>query len=170
MKPYQIVSNVCVYSYAELSQEEKDLVNVAREMTWKSYAPYSHFYVGAALKLLNGVVVPGCNLENASFSATMCAERTAICAAGAQYPRIPMKMMAVVARNDNGFLDHPVAPCGACRQVLLEAENLYKQPIRILLVGRTEIHVMDGVSNLLPIHFIQESMGYEVKGDSPMVF
>lgn len=158
MKEYQLVSLVKVYDYAELSDEERELVDTARESTMHSYAPYSHFYVGAALRLKNGVVIPGCNQENAASPVAICAERSAIFAAGAQYPDQPVVTLAIAARNDNGFMKAPIPPCGSCRQVILETETRFAQPIRILLCSESGIHVVESIKALLPMQFIGESM------------
>lgn len=158
MKEYQLVSQVKVYDYEELSDEEKELVNVARQSTMNSYAPYSHFYVGAALRLKNGVVIPGCNQENAASPVTICGERSAIFAAGAQYPDQPVMTLAIAARNDNGFMKDPIPPCGSCRQVILETETRFQQPIRILLCSESGIHVVDSIKALLPMQFVSDSM------------
>lgn len=158
MRDYQIVSKITVFEYEELSDEEKELIDVAREMTLHSYAPYSHFYVGAALRLKNGVIVPGCNQENAASPATICAERSAIFGAGAQYPDQPVMSLAITARNDNGFMQAPIPPCGTCRQVILETEQRFQQPIRIYLACKEGIHVMESIKALLPMQFVGESM------------
>lgn len=158
MKEYQVVSNICIYDYTELTDEERELVDKAREMTYHSYAPYSHFYVGAALRLKNGIVIPGCNQENAASPVTLCAERSAIFAAGAQYPDQPVIQLAIAARNDKGMMNSPIPPCGSCRQVILETEHRFKQPIRILLACESGIHVVEGVNELLPLQFVSESM------------
>jgi len=158
MREYQLVANISVYDYAELTDDERILVDKAREMTKYSYAPYSRFYVGAALRLKNGVVIPGCNQENAASPSTICAERSAIFAAGAQYPDQPVMQLAIAARNENGFMDSPIPPCGACRQVILETEQRFKQPIQIYLVSKDEIHVVDTINALLPLQFVGESM------------
>ncbi len=158
MKEYQVVSNIRVYEYTELTDEERELVDKAREMTRHSYAPYSHFYVGAALRLRNGKVIPGCNQENAASPSTICAERSAIFAAGAQYPQEPVVQLAIAARNEKGFMQAPIPPCGACRQVILETEHRFKQPIRILLACETGIHVVETINALLPLQFVEESM------------
>lgn len=158
MREYQIVTPVCVYDYNELPTDEKELVDRAREMTQHSYAPYSHFYVGAALRLRNGVIVPGCNQENAASPDSLCAERSAIFAAGALYPDQPVMKIAIAARNDNGPMREAIPPCGSCRQVMLETEDRFKQPIRILLASEEGIHVVETVKALLPLQFIGESM------------
>ena len=140
----------------ELSEPEQLLVEAAIEATKRSYSPYSHFSVGAALLLENGKTVIGCNQENAAFPAGLCAERTAIFAAGAQYPDVPVTMLAIAARNSKGELtDEPISPCGTCRQVMIETETRFKHPIRILLYGRKCIYVLEGIKQLMPLSFTE---------------
>lgn len=140
----------------ELTQDEQFLIEKAIESTNNSYAKYSHFHVGAALQLENGQVLPGCNQENAAFPAGLCAERSAIFAAGAQYPDVPVKTLAIAARDTQGELtEEPVSPCGTCRQVMIETETRFSQPIRILLYGRRRIYIMDGIKNLMPLSFTE---------------
>lgn len=140
----------------ELSEPEQLLVEAAIEATKRSYSPYSHFSVGAALLLENGKTVIGCNQENAAFPAGLCAERTAIFAAGAQYPDVPVTMLAIAARNSKGELtDEPVSPCGTCRQVMIETETRFKHPIRILLYGKKCIYVLEGIKQLMPLSFTE---------------
>jgi cytidine deaminase len=139
-----------------LTVQERTLVQMAIEATDRSYAPYSHFHVGAAIQLSNGVVLPGCNQENAAFPAGICAERSAIFAAGAQYPDQPVLMLAIAVRNSKGeFLAEPASPCGPCRQVLIETETRFKHPVRILLYGTDHTYVMDGIKELMPLSFTQ---------------
>ncbi|HKD22490.1 MAG TPA: cytidine deaminase [Rhizomicrobium sp.] len=97
-----------------LTPAETGLLDAAFDARKHAYAPYSKFFVGAALLTENGTVIPGCNVENASFGATNCAERTAIFAAVAQ-GHTKFRALAVV-----GDLDAPITPCGICRQVLAE--------------------------------------------------
>lgn len=158
MREYNIVSHISVYDYEELPADEKKLVDVARESTYNSYAPYSHFYVGAALLLKNGIITPGCNQENAASPVTICAERSAIFAAGAQHPDVSPVKIAITARNDDGFMEMPIPPCGSCRQVLLETEERFNQPIRILLASESGIHVVESIRELLPMQFVADSM------------
>lgn len=140
----------------ELSEPEQLLVEAAIEATKRSYNPYSHFSVGAALLLENGKTVIGCNQENAAFPAGLCAERTAIFAAGAQYPDVPVTMLAIAARNSKGELtDEPISPCGTCRQVMIETETRFKHPIRILLYGKKCIYVLEGIKQLMPLSFTE---------------
>ncbi len=142
--------------FSELTDAERQLIDVAKESTFNSYAPYSHFHVGAALLLKNGTIVPGCNQENAAFPSGLCAERSAIFAAGAQYPDQPVMMLAIAVRNSKGeFLDEPASPCGSCRQVIIETETRFKQPVRILLYGTKYTYVMDGIKQLMPLSFTE---------------
>ena len=142
----------------ELNEGERELVNTAIQATNNSYANYSHFYVGAAVRLENGLVVIGANQENAAFPSGLCAERTAIFAAQAQHPDQPITTLAIAARNDNGLLASPVTPCGACRQVILEIEDRYKRPIRILLCGTEGVYCIKSVKDLLPLSFVDANM------------
>ena len=134
MKDLEFKTTILLAQMKELTVTEQTLLQKAIESTHHSYAPYSHFHVGAALLLGNGEIVLGCNQENASFPAGICAERSAIFAAGAKYPDEPVVMLAIAARNSLGeLLDDPISPCGICRQVILETESRFNQPIRILL-------------------------------------
>ena len=154
MKNCELKTTITECQLEELSQEEQHLVELAIEATKRSYAPYSHFHVGAALLLNNGVEMMGCNQENAAFPATLCAERSAIFAAGAQYPEVPVKMLAIAARTPDGELQaEPVSPCGTCRQAIIETETRFKQPVRILLYGRNKIYVIEGIRHLMPLSF-----------------
>jgi len=92
------------------------LLRAAKKVMKNAYAPYSKFRVGAAILLSNGKIFSGCNVENASYGMTNCAERTAIFSAVAQLgPQIDVRAVSVV--NDQGV---PCSPCGACRQVIYE--------------------------------------------------
>lgn len=142
----------------ELQVSDRKLVERALEASHNAYAEYSHFYVGAAVRLADDSVVIGANQENAAFPSGLCAERTAIFAAQAQHPELPITTLAIVARNDNGLLDEPVTPCGACRQVILGIEDRYKHPIRILLYGKSGVYQIATVKDLLPLSFVDSSM------------
>lgn len=156
----QIDINISIQSYQldELSPQDQELVQVAIEATKNAYANYSRFYVGAALRLENGKMVIGANQENAAFPSGLCAERTAVFAAQANYPDSPIDTLAIVARNEKGVLSNPITPCGACRQVILEIEDRYKKPIKILLYGTQKIYCVRSVKDLLPLSFVDDNM------------
>lgn len=140
----------------ELSDVDRTMISKAIEATDDSYAPFSQFHVGACIMLANNVIIKGCNQENAAFPAGICAERSAIFAAGAQHPSQPVKALAIAARDKNGELTpEPVSPCGTCRQVMIETETRFGQPIHILLYGQNRIYVMDGIRNLMPLSFTE---------------
>ena len=141
------------YSFEELSATDRELILQAKEATQRSYAPYSHFYVGAAARLADGQIVSGSNQENAAFPSGLCAERTCLFYANSRYPEQAVTELAIAARTANGFISQPISPCGACRQVILETEKRYGQPLRILLYGEKETYVLRGISRLLPFSF-----------------
>lgn len=156
MKELALKSTIYEVEFSELTDQERELIETAKASTYHSYAPYSHFHVGAAVLLKNGTIIPGCNQENAAFPSGICAERSALFAAGAQYPDQPVMMLAIAARDTHGeFQADPVSPCGPCRQVLIETETRFKQPIRILLYGSRCTYLMDGIKELMPLSFTQ---------------
>lgn len=156
MKEIEVKPRIWEAQMDELTPEERSLIEQAIEGTNRSYSPYSLFHVGAALKLQNGVTYIGCNQENAAFPAGICAERSAIFAAGAQYPDQPVIMLAIAARSREGeFTKEPVSPCGTCRQVLIETETRFQQPIRILLYGQRCVYVLDSIKQLMPLSFTE---------------
>ncbi len=141
-------------AYDELSPADAVLVEQARQATFRSYAPYSRFRVGAAILLSNGDVITGANQENAAYPSGTCAERSACYYAHARYPEARFLKVAIAARGTDGeFVDEPAAPCGACRQALLEYETLAGAPVEILLAGRDKIYVLESVKSTLPLAF-----------------
>lgn len=142
------------YTYAELTPQQSELVEMARQYTSNSYAPYSHFRVGAAIRLDNGVIVCGANQENVAYPSGTCAERSACFAAGAQYPGVAFRAIAIASVGTDGQVpDTPTAPCGACRQALLEYETLAGANVEVLLAGRDKVYVLPSVKSLLPLAF-----------------
>ena len=113
MKDLTITAIIKVYQYDELNEADRSLMKTAMEATARSYAPYSHFSVGAA---------------------------------------------AIAARTEKDFIETPIPPCGACRQVILETEKRYGQPIRILLYGRECIYEVKSIGDLLPLSFDASAM------------
>ena len=159
MENRNITTKIMVCSYEELTEAEKKLIDAAKEASNRSYAPYSRFQVGAAVRLAGGVLVSGSNQENAAYPSGTCAERTTLFYANSRYPDQAIKTLAIAARNEQGkFLEDPITPCGACRQVMLEMETRYRQPMRILLYGEKEIYEMQKVGDLLPFSFDASAM------------
>ncbi|MDD7342780.1 MAG: cytidine deaminase [Bacteroidales bacterium] len=152
MTEKNITTKIVVYSYNELAENDKKLVETARQATHNSYAPYSHFNVGAAVRLDNGVVIMGANQENAAF-AGICAERSAIYNAGANYPGVHIAEIAIAAYTGGDFVQGPISPCGVCRQALIEFEKNAPHSIRVLLVGRDCVYELASVAALLPLTF-----------------
>jgi cytidine deaminase len=143
----------------ELGPEDAALLRTAREVTAHAYAPYSHFRVGAAARLANGVVITGTNQENASFPAGICAERTLLSVAGAQHPGVAIETLAISYHNENGFSDRPVSPCGICRQSLQEFEQRTGRPMRVVLGGETgKVLVLERSGLLLPFAFSADEL------------
>ena len=149
MKTITLETQVKVYAYHELSAEDLALTDAALEATRRSYAPYSRFHVGAAALLENGIVVTGTNQENVASPSGLCAERTTLFYANSQYPDVPVVALAIASPDTEGIL----SPCGACRQVMLETENRYGKPMRVLLGGAKEVIVVESARNLLPFAF-----------------
>ena len=158
MEAKNINTTIYVANMEELDEKDRQLVEAAIEATKSSYAPYSHFNVGAAVRLDNGVVIPGCNQENAAFGVTICAERSALFAAGAQYPDAKVEAIAIAARNADGLLDEPIPPCGTCRQAMVETEKRSGNKLHILLYGRKHVYIIEGIGSLLPLTFSDEQL------------
>jgi len=158
MQKRTIETNIEIYSFEELSQEKKDLINKAKEQVTKAYAPYSGFHVGAAIELENGVVITGSNQENSAYPSGLCAERVAMFYANAQYPDVPVKTLAIAAYTNGNFISDPVTPCGSCRQVLLETETRFEKNITILLYGTKNTYLLENVKQLLPLCFEKSSL------------
>lgn len=162
MKEKEIIIKIKECKLEELIPADKELVDAAKDMTRNSYAPYSKFHVGAAIRLENGEIVRGSNQENAAYPSGTCAERTACYQASALYPGVAMKKIAVAAwtrlhrpedtPDEECFQRTPISPCGACRQALLEYEKLYG-PIEVILYGLDSTYVFPSVASLLPLSF-----------------
>ena len=159
MEEFTLQSKILLCQMEELAEEDQRLVRKAIEATERSYAHYSHFKVGACIRLANGDELLGANQENAVYPVGLCAERTAIFAAQVQQPDQPIVAIAIAARNERDeLLVEPVTPCGSCRQVMVEMENRYEKPMRILLYGTRGIYVIDSVRALMPLTFGEDSM------------
>ncbi|MCM4157472.1 cytidine deaminase [Gramella sp. AN32] len=155
MKPFTITSRLEVYdSLDELDAHVQELMHKAIEVRNNAYAPYSQFKVGAAVQLANGEMILGSNQENASYPSGLCAERTAVYAAGANYPNEKVKAIAISAKSMKHRIISPVPPCGACRQALVEYEVKQDEAIELYFMGETgKVIKADSVKDLLPLVF-----------------
>ncbi|HCY01288.1 MAG TPA: cytidine deaminase [Bacteroidales bacterium] len=137
----------------DLPEEYKLLAQKAKEAVKTSYSPYSEFAVGAALLLENGEFILGSNQENGAYPSGLCAERVALFCAGTTYPNVPVDAMAIAASYKGVAVAEPIAPCGACRQVMIETQNIGKRPYKVIMIGANKTVVVDNVSFLLPFTF-----------------
>lgn len=143
----------------ELTNEDRQLFNAAKEASLAAYAPYSNFYVGSAVLLESGKIIKGSNQENAAYPSGLCAERVALFAAGAQYPGEIVKAIAIYVRNEDSGSTDPISPCGDCRQVMAEFEHRYKKPIRLIMpTSNGKMIVSNSVSALLPFMFSSDNL------------
>ncbi|MBR1798939.1 MAG: cytidine deaminase [Bacteroidales bacterium] len=138
----------------ELTPDDKQLLEKAKDATNGTYSPYSHFSVGAAVRMADGSIALGSNQENVAYPSGLCAERTAIFAASAAHPQMrEFKAIAIVGRNSNGEWCE-ASPCGACRQVLQEYEQLQKHPLRVVCaMPNGRVRAFESVADLLPFSF-----------------
>jgi cytidine deaminase len=155
MKKQQSSFYFHVYDSADtLPDADAALLKMAKDATAIAYAPYSHFHVGAAAELNNGAFIKGSNQENASYPVGICAERVLLSAVSSQYPGAAVQTMAISYDNRNGESMKPVAPCGMCRQALVEFESRQQHPIRLILGGMEgKVYVIEQANALLPLSF-----------------
>jgi cytidine deaminase len=143
----------------DLPDDDRALLKLAFEAAKRAYAPYSNFNVGAALLLENGEIVTGNNQENAAYPSGLCAERVAVFYAHSRFPHLKIMSIAICARAVNKIIEEPVAPCGACRQSILEFEISSGSPIRIIMGSETgKVYVSHSMTNLLPMNFNSDSL------------
>ena len=159
MKAIKIETQFKEYeSINELNLELKNLMERAVEIRKKAYAPYSQFKVGAAILLEDGTIVLGSNQENAAYPSGLCAERTTLFAANANNPHTPVLALAVACYTNGKFTKDAASPCGACRQVMVETEHRYKQPMQVILYGEDMCYIFDRAADLLPLNFDADSL------------
>ena len=140
-------------SLEELSAEDRVLAEAAIEAVGSAYAPYSNFHVGAAVRFNDGEIVKGSNQENAAYPSGICAERTALFYASASRPDAPMNCIAIAAAQNGELIPEPVAPCGACRQVMIQYQLKSGNPMEVILIGANRIWKFANVESLLPFIF-----------------
>lgn len=142
-----------------LPPEDAALLHQARTATRDAYAPYSRFRVGAAALLENGAVLTGTNQENASYPVGICAERTVLSVASGLHPNVPVLAIAVSYDNELAPSVEPIAPCGICRQTLMEYQARFHRPIKLILGGLSgKVIVVADSADLMPLSFSAKSM------------
>ncbi len=140
-------------SIEELSPEDRELAAEAIKAMEGAYAPYSHFHVGAAVRMSNGQIVRGANQENAAFPSGLCAERTAMFAAGARYPDKDMLSLALAGGVMGRLGSQPATPCGACRQVMAQYQAKSGKPMSIIMISADKVWKFEKVDDILPLIF-----------------
>jgi cytidine deaminase len=160
MKENKFEFNYKVYdNISELPEEQQWLLNEAREVTANAYAPYSNFQVGAVARMANGEIVAGSNQENASFPVGLCAERVLLASISSIFPKVPIDTIAISYKSEHQKSDHPISPCGICRQSLQEFETRVNHPVQLVLGGMEgPVYVIDSATRLLPLAFTSEEL------------
>jgi cytidine deaminase len=160
MKENKFEFNYTVYdSIEELPEDKRKLLEQARDVTEHAYAPYSRFQVGAIAQLSNGEIVKGSNQENASFPVGLCAERVLLATVSSLFPKISIQTIAISYKSTEQKSDHPISPCGICRQALQEYEGRIGKPVELILGGMEgPVYVIDSASRLLPLAFTSEEL------------
>ena len=145
--------------FNELDEAEQQLVNMAKSAYSNAYAPYSGFLVGTAVLLENDEIICGNNQENVAYPSGLCAERVALYYAGANYPNVKVKTIAISAKSKTYDITDVVSPCGACRQVMAEYQQNQHNNIRVLLHSpNNEVLIANSVEDLLPFMFNSEQL------------
>ena len=158
MKSFNLTTKILVYNIEESDKVIKNLIESAKTIALKAYAPYSSYHVGAAVLLADGNIVTGNNQENAAYPSGLCAERTALFYANAQQPDTRVEAIAVVAHHDGNFTEDVCSPCGSCRQVLVEIENRFNHPVRIIMCGKDKVYEVSSIKELLPLSFGKDAL------------
>lgn len=148
-----VINYVEYSSIDEMEPGDRELVNAAMEAQQGSYAPYSTFHVGAALRLDDGTIVKGSNQENSAYPSGLCAERTAMFHAHSTYPDRVMTALAIVGGFDHSISESPCAPCGACRQVMAEFQTTGRHPLSVIMYGSRKAWKFEKVDDILPFIF-----------------
>ena len=158
MKEITLQTQITACTVDELDAELRQLVEIAKQKTQDAYCPYSHFHVGAAALLNDGTIITGANQENAAYPSGICAERTALFAANANHPNTPVVALALACYTHGHFTKDVASPCGACRQVMLETEQRFSTPIKVILYSESACYVFDNGTDLLPMSFVADNL------------
>ncbi|MEK6970586.1 MAG: cytidine deaminase [archaeon] len=150
-------------SYSKLSSIQKKVVDAAEDVMKHSYNPYSHFFVGAALLAKDRSIISGTNVENAAYGSSICAERSAILRANAMGYR-QFDAIAIIVRADKSDVEGPSAPCGSCRQMLVEAAQLAEEDLLVILSNtKKDKMVLTSIHELLPLSFGPKDVGVDIR-------
>lgn len=160
MKTSNIQISIEVYEKADdLPASDQELIRMADEAIGRAYAPYSHYRVGAAIRLVGGEIFCGNNQENAAYPSGLCAERVAMFYAKSKHPEAVIETIVVSAKADHFIIEEAVSPCGSCRQVMAEYQIQQGNPIRVIMKGQNgPIQVVNTIEALLPMMFHAEEL------------
>jgi len=154
MEEFKLTIKGISLTQSELNDSDKEILNQAEEAAKNAYAPYSQFYVGAALRLKNGIIVLGTNQENVAYPSGLCAERVAIFSASTNHPNEPIESMAITVNTTKSSIIDPLSPCGNCRQVIMEYQHKQQSPIRLILASQSDkVWIFEDAAALLPFGF-----------------
>ena len=133
----------------DLGEADRQLIREAEEATATANAPYSHFHVGAAVRLKSGRTLHASNFESEVYPAGLCAERSLLFFVEANYADDPVEALAIASNPS----ERECYPCGQCRQVIVDVERRQKSPIRVIMTGAGSATVVDSAEKLLPFPF-----------------
>lgn len=142
----------------ELNPDDLELVSEAKKAALNAYAPYSKFKVGAAVRLESGLIICGANVENAAFPSGICAERSALSNSVSNHHNDKPVAIAIAAMTEDGYTFDAPSPCGNCRQVIAEEESRSGNQIRIILSGKKNTLIIEGIDSLLPMQFNRKNL------------
>ena len=151
------MSDFLIKSFEELTNKEKKAIEAAEAAIDNSYSPYSKFEVGAALLLDDGSLVTGSNQENMAYPSGTCAERAALFAYGSSGNTAAIEYLAVIARHHGNSERSSGAPCGGCRQVMLEYEIKQDKAFSVIFMNEQKYILTTSCKALLPFHFQLEN-------------
>ena len=167
MKELKLETRVEVYVVGELDNIYRQLYEAAFQASKKAYAPYKYEIQMLREQVFNphmkeqiladAEILSGNNQENAAYPSGLCAERTTLFYAGARYPDAAVQILAIAAMKDGERVDL-ITPCGACRQVMLETEQRYNKPMKVLLCGKEEAYLVPSATALLPFCFSKSDL------------
>jgi len=158
MESFEIITKIRIYKESDYPDSKKELLDKAKITALNAYAPYSMYHVGAAVLLEDGTIITGNNQENAAYPSGLCAERTALFYANANFPDKAVKAIAIAAHYKGQYSADVCTPCGSCRQVLVEVENRYNKPVEIIMYGEGKIYEVESIRDLLPLSFGKEAL------------